>query len=67
MVVDKMDSGIAFATYDGRTLQVQWPEAFMSERRTFRVSYRVEQPLDGLHFNQPNEPLFAVTGRSPHR
>ncbi len=54
--VTDQDGWQLFHRYDGRRLEVFWPEAFeMAERRDLNISYTIEHPVSGLLFSSPDD------------
>ncbi|MHC4861080.1 MAG: M1 family aminopeptidase, partial [Planctomycetota bacterium] len=54
-VTDEDGHGLS-SRYDGREVSVLWDEPFdRGESRRLRISYRVEDPVSGLHFASPDE------------
>lgn len=59
--------------YDGRQAIITWSEAFAArEEREIELTYRVQQPVSGVHFSAPSAeypdaPTFAVTDHETER
>jgi len=59
--------------YDGRSLRVDWEDAFEAgEERRLAIAYRVEDPVTGLFFSGPSDaypeaPLYAATDHETER
>ncbi|KAI9184167.1 hypothetical protein H9P43_003220 [Blastocladiella emersonii ATCC 22665] len=66
--------GVAGFDYDGKEIHVRWtaPFAAKGEERKITVTYRVETPVAGMHFNgprhgDPSHGTFAVTDHETER
>ncbi len=61
------------ANYDGQKLAIHWADPFQNgEQRRVEVAYRVDKPVDGLIFSQPDDAYphqawYAVTDHETER